>query len=80
MRFHFRCFKCIQCGRGIADGLRDAGWQMDGGIMCGSCGGKAGNAKSLENVTQLEQYTFLLRCALRRLCMLLNVRGKYFFF
>lgn len=87
LRWHAGCFKCKSCRRVLSSSLSDA--VCDGiTVLCSDCaqtrdGFVEGSvspltgfkiSRSYERVSQLEQYVFLLRCALKRLCGLLNVR------
>ncbi|KAJ3093065.1 hypothetical protein HK102_010970 [Quaeritorhiza haematococci] len=74
LRWHSACFKCSTCGKELRSTYKDAMYdETSSRIYCGEHATSASKI-GFEKVTQLEQYTFLLRCALKRLCILLNVR------
>lgn len=76
-RWHVACLTCSKCDRVLRDSYR--GTMIDQrthAIYCSDCGRPRDNVTiGIEYVTQLEQYTFLLRVALRRLYSLLKVPG-----
>jgi hypothetical protein len=45
-------------------------------LYCNHCGKKDSMAQGFEKVTKLQQFSFLLRVALKRLYQLLDVKGK----
>ncbi|KXS18582.1 RhoGAP-domain-containing protein [Gonapodya prolifera JEL478] len=84
-RFHLACVaKCTSCGNEVstAEGTVAKYDPVEGKPYCGRCPGSTGPAATtlapciFEQITQLQQYVFLLRFALRRLCRLLNVNLK----
>ena len=81
-RWHLGCLNCRSCQapfsrqNDLSAAMFDS--SVGGGVYCANCRGyvAAQNAsKGFEVVTQLQQYTFLLRVALKRLYSLLNVKG-----
>ncbi|KAJ3056754.1 hypothetical protein HK097_004615 [Rhizophlyctis rosea] len=72
-RWHGVCFKCSVCDLELKGSFQEAGVDGDVKVYCPEHTPGDGR-KGVEKVTQLEQYTFLLRCALKRLCILLDVR------
>ena len=83
MHWHLRCIKCLKCEKtgGGDDALTiDSAWYQDRAIVCADHFRKNMQSYSFLHVTQLDQYIFLLRCALKRLCIQLNVRIGIFIF
>ncbi|KAJ1554826.1 hypothetical protein HK096_001248 [Nowakowskiella sp. JEL0078] len=78
-RWHALCFVCQECGVDLDHNLQFAFCDdrnlKEIRIYCHSCA-PPGSRTGFVKVTQLEQYTFLLRCALKRLCLLLKVRDQ----
>ncbi|KAI9014938.1 hypothetical protein BC832DRAFT_177906 [Gaertneriomyces semiglobifer] len=72
-RWHASCFRCTTCGVDLGTSYQDARYQEESGRLF--CGAHAPSSATggFERVTQLRQYVFLLRCALKRLSFLLNV-------
>ncbi|KAJ3036137.1 hypothetical protein HDV00_003049 [Rhizophlyctis rosea] len=73
-RWHGSCFRCSVCNTELRTLFEEAGVdEADIKVFCPEHTTPQAQ-KGVEKVTQLEQYTFLLRCALKRLCILLDVR------
>ncbi|RUS25266.1 hypothetical protein BC938DRAFT_472404 [Jimgerdemannia flammicorona] len=74
-RWHVSCLICSKCERVLRDSYRGAMIEPKSrAIYCSNCArGRDNVTIGFEYVTQLEQYTFLLRVALRRLYKLLKV-------
>ncbi|KAJ3125379.1 hypothetical protein HK098_000326 [Nowakowskiella sp. JEL0407] len=75
-RWHSQCFNCARCGSKLEERLQFAFCLELGNdieIFCHDCC-PPGSRTGFERVSQLEQYVFLLRCALKRLCLLLKAR------
>lgn len=77
MRWHLNCVKCSRCARELGRSLQDVRYSaFDRMIYCRGCAGpNADNLKSLEHVSKLQQYVFLLRVALARLLDILRANG-----
>lgn len=74
-RWHKKCFNCKKCRKELADSYKAAFYDStDFAIYCSTCT-KPGASKGFEKVSQLNQYTYLLRVALKRLISLLKVKG-----
>ena len=75
-RWHATCFSCSKCRRELSQELSSATYDSaENKILCSSCT-RPGAIKGFEPITQLQQYTFLLRVALKRLFSLLRVKGE----
>lgn len=86
LRWHTACFQCRGCQVDLTNSMSST--ICDGSrIFCNKCAAERalipGTSNShgvvigvgmFERVSQLEQYVFLLRCALKRLCGLLGVK------
>lgn len=74
-RWHDRCFACAQCCTPLRDEASTACADSQHNLMCSHCARKRTDVKQgFVYVTQLQQYSFLLRFSLRRLYTLLNVQ------
>jgi hypothetical protein len=81
-RWHLRCFNCRQCKRSLKDEYQTAYFHPQSmSIVCQQCGnnGTEKLIQGFQNVTRLQQYSFLLSVALGRLYSLLNIPGKYIY-
>jgi hypothetical protein len=79
VRWHTNCFKCSKCQRPLHNELENARMQStDQTLWCVSCAeaNKLKVVDGFKRVTQLEQYTFLLRVAQQRLTNLLHMKGE----
>ena len=76
-RWHLACVKCSRCGRELARSLGEAQFNaFDGKVYCSNCVAvNTDGAPSLEHVTKLQQYAFLLKVALARLLDILRSNG-----
>ncbi|KAK9768452.1 Rho-type GTPase activating protein Rga1 [Basidiobolus ranarum] len=73
-RWHTECFKCNRCSIPLHQRFYEATFdEKHSLIYCPNCSKKSARAHGFRYVTQLEQYAFLLRVALKRLYTLLNV-------
>lgn len=74
-RWHLGCFKCCVCRKPLSEEYDSAGLrQMDMSLYCSKCSlSRKDTISGIKMITQLEQYTYLLRIALQRLYILLNV-------
>ncbi|KAL1919216.1 uncharacterized protein VTP21DRAFT_1908 [Calcarisporiella thermophila] len=76
-RWHAKCFRCSICQRECAAEYEQCVLHPTGlQVVCITCASNAnieGAMPGFERVTQLEQFTFLLRIALKNLYNLLNV-------
>ncbi|BFZ53705.1 Rho-type GTPase activating protein Rga1 [Savitreella phatthalungensis] len=69
-RMHMHCLSCRSCRRDLSRGPEQARFdRATSSVICSSCANSGPNQSSLalERVSQLSQYVFLLRMALRRL-------------
>ncbi|KAG0181800.1 hypothetical protein DFQ29_007028 [Apophysomyces sp. BC1021] len=75
--WHDQCFACSKCCTPLRGQYLDASLNMsDQLLLCKHCATQTpGLRQGFEHVTQLQQYSFLLRVSLRRLYNLLNVNG-----
>ncbi|KAI9098080.1 hypothetical protein DFS34DRAFT_97332 [Phlyctochytrium arcticum] len=74
-RAHGRCFTCGGCGLDLRPVYKDAVFSAHKQrFFCSNHASPGSAVGGAEKVTQLEQYIFLLRCALKRLCTLLNIQ------
>ncbi|KAJ3023246.1 hypothetical protein HKX48_003850 [Thoreauomyces humboldtii] len=72
-RWHGSCFRCTVDGDDLRASMESATLDpASGGCFCATHA-IAGSVTGFSRVTQLDQYIFLLRCALKRLCALLNI-------
>ncbi|KAI8340142.1 hypothetical protein BC941DRAFT_393152 [Chlamydoabsidia padenii] len=77
-RWHDQCFACSQCcGRLGNDYLNSYIHLEDLSLYCRHCGDKDTMVQGLEKVTKLQQFSFLLRVALKRLYQLLDVQDTH---
>ncbi|KAI8911219.1 hypothetical protein DFJ77DRAFT_91248 [Powellomyces hirtus] len=72
-RWHGNCFKCAANGQDLRPIYQTATFDQHGGKCFCPEHSPEGAQKGFVRVTQLEQYIFLLKCALKRLCALLNI-------
>ncbi|KND02774.1 uncharacterized protein SPPG_01855 [Spizellomyces punctatus DAOM BR117] len=73
-RWHSRCFRCAACDLNLRPVYEEATYDaVTGKFYCANHASPS-SSRGIERVTQLEQYVFLLRCALKRLCMLLHIQ------
>jgi hypothetical protein len=73
-RWHMGCFCCSSCSIPLAISWDSARYdELNNRLYC-SNHAVAASKPGFEAVTMLEEYVFLLRCALGRLCTILNVR------
>ncbi|KAK9721012.1 Rho-type GTPase activating protein Rga1, variant 2 [Basidiobolus ranarum] len=73
-RWHTECFKCTRCSVSLQERYQEATFdEKHSLIYCPNCSKKSARGHGFRYVTQLEQYAFLLRVALKRLYTLLNV-------
>jgi hypothetical protein len=71
-RWHPNCLRCSRCTRGVAIGHDEATFDANKGVVhCKSCA-SPDEKTGFKRVTDLDQYSFLLRLSLRRLYALLN--------
>lgn len=74
MHWHTKCFYCSKCQKSLLNELKDAFFDpVENQVLC-SEHKVPGSRNGFEKVTQLQQYTFLLRVALKRLYGLLKVK------
>ncbi|KAI8825178.1 uncharacterized protein EV422DRAFT_517767 [Fimicolochytrium jonesii] len=75
-RWHVPCFRCAVCDVDLRGAFRGAA--VDGSsrkVVCElHAKGRERPEVGFERVTQLDQYIFLLRCALKRLCALMDIQ------
>jgi hypothetical protein len=76
MRWHLACFKCHVTRDDLAGQLDRARFDPAEGKVVSAHLAPAGSNANFVQVTVLEQYTFLLRVALKRLYGLLKIQGK----
>jgi hypothetical protein len=77
-RWHLACLRCSLCNRSLSEDLSVARFQSDEHkLLCVSCATTANIevVDGFRRITQLEQYTFLLRVAQQRLTGLLKMKG-----
>ncbi|KAH8676327.1 RhoGAP domain-containing protein [Xylariales sp. PMI_506] len=75
-RWHMACVNCSQCGQELGRNLNQACVLRDNIVCCSECAQKRGEVgQSLERISKLQQYVFLLRVALARLLDLLRKSG-----
>ncbi|KAI9024038.1 hypothetical protein DFJ74DRAFT_62185 [Hyaloraphidium curvatum] len=77
LRWHGRCFSCASCGDSQTSTYRTAYLESSTRrVYCENCSrGRVGVTLGFEAVSQLNQYVFLLRLGLTRLCSMLNERA-----
>jgi hypothetical protein len=77
LRWHGRCFSCAGCGASQAPFYSSA--MIDFAkrrVYCANCARtRPGLVMGFESVSQLQQYVFLLRLGLTRLCNVFNEKG-----
>lgn len=76
--WHSACFFCVGCQKDLnsREGVSVARYDsVENRVYCEKCAHPSA-VKGFEQVTQLQQYTFLLRVALKRLYGLLKAKGK----
>lgn len=77
-RWHLACIRCSRCGRELGRSLTEATYTaLDRKITCTNCAPPKplDVALSLEYVSKLQQYVFLLKVALARLLDILRSNG-----
>ena len=75
-RWHVPCVTCSRCGQELGSNLDKARVHRDRKIYCTSCGSQTGETgQTLEHITKLQQYVFLLKVALARLLEILRSSG-----
>jgi hypothetical protein len=78
-RWHVKCLKCTNCARELGQDIEDARFNpQDERVYCNNCVSRGPSSiavVTLENVTKLQQYIFLLRVALARLLTMLRKSG-----
>ncbi|KAH8820302.1 hypothetical protein F5884DRAFT_41808 [Xylogone sp. PMI_703] len=76
-RWHLACLKCSNCQRELAQTPEETKWdEVDQRMFCTNCESHMPNpGVSLDRVTKLQQYVFLLRVALARLLEMLRKNG-----
>ncbi|KAI7860850.1 hypothetical protein BDC45DRAFT_492974 [Circinella umbellata] len=74
-RWHDKCFACSKCCIPLRDEFKDTYWDpKESVLLCSHCGKSTlGFEQGFEHVSQLQQFSFLLRYSHRRLYILLNV-------
>ncbi|KAI9274726.1 hypothetical protein BDA99DRAFT_247182 [Phascolomyces articulosus] len=74
-RWHDKCFACSKCCLPLRDEYKKAYWDpKDALLLCSHCGNAtSGFEQGFEHISQLQQFSFLLRYSHRRLYILLNV-------
>ncbi|KAI9316614.1 hypothetical protein BX666DRAFT_2136106 [Dichotomocladium elegans] len=75
-RWHVNCFICRQCKTPLGHDLRSATFSSSAqSIFCRSCAGAEANdvPTPFEHITRLNQFAYLLRVALSRLCSFLEI-------
>lgn len=78
LRWHTRCFVCSRCRSDLNLAVETAMYDdVDKQTFCASCAPPSAR-RGFRKATQLQQYTFLLRVALKRLISLLKVKGMLF--
>jgi hypothetical protein len=76
MRWHWKCCVCSKCRKELMQDVQSTSFDtVDHQMLCTACT-KPSAVQGFVKITQLSQYTFLLRVALKRLISLLKVRGK----
>lgn len=77
LRWHGKCFSCAGCGKSQCLDVASAALEPSTRrVFCASCAAsKPGLIPGFESVSQLQQYVFLLRLGLSRLCNVFNERG-----
>ncbi|KAI8084623.1 uncharacterized protein BX664DRAFT_337422 [Halteromyces radiatus] len=74
-RWHDHCFACSQCCALLGDDYQGSFIQLDDlTLYCNHCGNKDTMSQGFERITKLQQFSFLLRVALKRLYQLLDVQ------
>lgn len=78
MRWHDRCFACSKCCAPLRDEYESAFWDTKQSlILCKLCATAGPDLKQgFERVSQLQQFSFLLRFTHRRLYKLLGLQGE----
>lgn len=77
-RWHLACMRCSRCGRDLGRSLAEATYtSFDRKITCTNCAppNQVDASTSLEYVSKLQQYVFLLKVALARLLDILRSNG-----
>ncbi|KAI9301010.1 hypothetical protein BJ944DRAFT_272121, partial [Cunninghamella echinulata] len=74
LRWHDKCFACSQCCLPLGNHYQDALLQVkDTLLFCKECGDKNTMVGGIQKLTKLQQLSFNLRVALKRLHLLLDV-------
>ncbi|KAJ3331303.1 hypothetical protein HDU76_003532 [Blyttiomyces sp. JEL0837] len=76
LTWHMACFRCSACGRDLATCMQEARADMGSNRLFCTSHATAEAVGGARKVSQLEQFTFLLHCALARLCVLLNLHDR----
>lgn len=78
-RWHLGCVKCSICKKSLTQEYDSAGLcQLNLTLHCSKCSlSRNYTVSGVVLISQLEQYVYLLRVALQRLYVLLNVNGLY---
>ncbi|KAJ3208078.1 hypothetical protein HK099_000135, partial [Clydaea vesicula] len=71
--WHKQCFKCNICNVDISNSFLDSFFDVKFETVLCNQHQTANSKNGFECITQLQQYIFLLRCALKRLCSHLKV-------
>ncbi|ORY60149.1 RhoGAP domain-containing protein [Pseudomassariella vexata] len=75
-RWHASCVSCERCGKELGKILEQARLQRDYKILCANCDATSPEkGQTLERVSKLQQYVFLLKVALARLLDMLRSSG-----
>ncbi|KAI5866854.1 RhoGAP-domain-containing protein [Durotheca rogersii] len=76
-RWHLACVSCVRCGAELNKNLDKARLHRDFKIYCTDCETQIGGewGETLERITKLQQYVFLLKVALARLLEILRTSG-----
>jgi hypothetical protein len=76
-RWHAKCLNCHVCRKPVVSDLGGTSYDaVDGHVLC-SAHATPASTRGFENVTQLQQFVFLLRVALKRLYSLLKIKGMH---
>ncbi|KAI9316014.1 hypothetical protein BX666DRAFT_2019617 [Dichotomocladium elegans] len=79
LRWHDRCFACSRCCLPLRDEYQAASWDdKHQALLCKHCAlsEDAELQQGIERVSQLQQFSYLLRFSHRRLYKLLGIQGK----
>ncbi|KAI9143486.1 hypothetical protein BKA69DRAFT_1062211 [Paraphysoderma sedebokerense] len=77
-RWHLNCFVCAKTGKSLKHEYKESAWDSKAQEVLSKefKGERDGLVYGFEYVTQLQQYTFLLRVALKRYYSLLRAKGE----